>query len=232
MDCDFRHQESVLTLRACSLHALLQHSIHCASRDCTQATPLLASETNRLHSGLGEMLLSQAELGREAGCFQASCQGELFNHVTSMWLFRLQSGLCSPSNISLSLRKTWVLFCFLHPPFAGPASWRKPSWAGLGTRVPGACFFSRIFCTALKMFVTACNRNIHVPFSDSLLCTCTSLQMDSPPPEAAALYPSALSLYGSWLAESRSENPSIIMSDFMEKVRLMHSLLVPMPKCF
>ena len=84
MDCDFRYQESVLTLRVCSLHALLQHSNCRASQDHAHATPFPSSETDTLHSGLGEMLLSQAELAREAGCFQASNQGDLFNHVTSV----------------------------------------------------------------------------------------------------------------------------------------------------
>ena len=84
MDCDFCHQESVLTLRVCSLHALLQHSIHRASRGHAQTTLLLDSETSTLHSGLGEMLLLQAELAREAGCFQVSNQGDLFDHVSSM----------------------------------------------------------------------------------------------------------------------------------------------------
>ena len=40
-----------------------------------------------------------------------------------------------------------------------------------------------------------------------------------------ALYPSALCLYGSWLAETRSENPSVIMDTYLERsVHLMEEL--------
>jgi ataxia telangiectasia mutated family protein len=40
-----------------------------------------------------------------------------------------------------------------------------------------------------------------------------------------SLYPSALCLYGSWLAETRSENPSVIMDTYLERsVRLMEDL--------
>ena len=40
-----------------------------------------------------------------------------------------------------------------------------------------------------------------------------------------ALYPPALCLYGSWLAETRSENPSVIMKNYLEKsVELMEDL--------
>ncbi|KAH3729489.1 hypothetical protein DPMN_055461, partial [Dreissena polymorpha] len=36
-------------------------------------------------------------------------------------------------------------------------------------------------------------------------------------PTAARLYPEALGIYGNWLAETRSENPNIIMEQYMEK---------------
>ena len=36
--------------------------------------------------------------------------------------------------------------------------------------------------------------------------------------EAAILYPQALGLYGSWLAETRSENPNKIIEEYLEKV--------------
>ena len=40
-----------------------------------------------------------------------------------------------------------------------------------------------------------------------------------------ALYPSALCLYGSWLAETKSENPSVIMDTYLERsVHLMEKL--------
>ncbi|CAH3032263.1 unnamed protein product [Porites lobata] len=36
-------------------------------------------------------------------------------------------------------------------------------------------------------------------------------------PEASVLYPQALGLYGTWLAESKSENPNTIIEDYLEK---------------
>ena len=52
-----------------------------------------------------------------------------------------------------------------------------------------------------------------------------SLQLHDPAPSVKALYPSALCLYGSWLAETRSENPSVIMKSYLEKsVHLMEEL--------
>lgn len=48
------------------------------------------------------------------------------------------------------------------------------------------------------------------------------LQLSEASPSVKALYPSALCLYGSWLAETRSENPSVIMKKYLEKsVELM-----------
>lgn len=47
-------------------------------------------------------------------------------------------------------------------------------------------------------------------------------QLVEPPPSVTAIYPSALCLYGRWLAETRSENPSVIMSKYLERsVQLM-----------
>ncbi len=37
----------------------------------------------------------------------------------------------------------------------------------------------------------------------------------------ASLYPPALSLYGSWLADTQSESPSVIMSKYLEKSVVM-----------
>lgn len=43
----------------------------------------------------------------------------------------------------------------------------------------------------------------------------------------STLYPTSLSLYGSWLAETRSKSPSEIISDYLEKsVALMEKLAV------
>uniref|UniRef100_K1QG16 Serine-protein kinase ATM n=1 Tax=Magallana gigas TaxID=29159 RepID=K1QG16_MAGGI len=43
--------------------------------------------------------------------------------------------------------------------------------------------------------------------------------------EAAKLYPRVLSMFGNWLAETHSENPNIIMEDYLEKtVTLLESL--------
>lgn len=51
------------------------------------------------------------------------------------------------------------------------------------------------------------------------------LQLTDPTPSVKALYPSALCLYGSWLAETRSENPSVIMEWYLERsVELMEEL--------
>ena len=51
------------------------------------------------------------------------------------------------------------------------------------------------------------------------------LQLSDPAPSVKALYPSALCLYGSWLAETRSENPSVIMDSYLERsVHLMEEL--------
>lgn len=36
--------------------------------------------------------------------------------------------------------------------------------------------------------------------------------------EATGLYPQALGLYGTWLAESKSENPNTIIENYLEKV--------------
>lgn len=45
--------------------------------------------------------------------------------------------------------------------------------------------------------------------------------------DVAGLYPSSLSLYGSWLAETRSKSPSEIISEYLEKsVALMGELAV------
>ena len=37
-------------------------------------------------------------------------------------------------------------------------------------------------------------------------------------PVAARFYPQALSIYGNWLADTRSENPNVIMENYLEKV--------------
>ena len=37
--------------------------------------------------------------------------------------------------------------------------------------------------------------------------------------EVTELYPQALGLYGTWLAESKSENPNTIIEKYLEKVR-------------
>ena len=37
-------------------------------------------------------------------------------------------------------------------------------------------------------------------------------------PRITDLYPAALGIYGHWLAESRSENPGVIIDDYMEYV--------------
>ena len=36
---------------------------------------------------------------------------------------------------------------------------------------------------------------------------------------AGKFYPQALSIYGNWLADTRSENPNVIMEKYLEKVR-------------
>ncbi len=36
-------------------------------------------------------------------------------------------------------------------------------------------------------------------------------------PDVGCLYPQSLSLYGSWLADTQSESPSVIMSKYLEK---------------
>lgn len=51
------------------------------------------------------------------------------------------------------------------------------------------------------------------------------LKMRSTDKAAARFYPETLSIYGNWLAETRSENPNIIMENYMEKV-IASSLLV------
>ena len=43
------------------------------------------------------------------------------------------------------------------------------------------------------------------------------VQLSQFPPDVVALYPLALSLYGSWLADTQSESPSVIMSKYLEK---------------
>ena len=45
------------------------------------------------------------------------------------------------------------------------------------------------------------------------------LQVHEQSSEASSLYPQALGLYGNWLAESKSENPTTIIEDYLEKVR-------------
>ena len=50
-------------------------------------------------------------------------------------------------------------------------------------------------------------------------------------PSMAELYPAALGIYGHWLAESRSENPGIIIEDYMEHVNI-DSLLLSKPILF
>lgn len=51
------------------------------------------------------------------------------------------------------------------------------------------------------------------------------IQMYQTDSDVASLYPGSLSLYGSWLAETRSKNPSEIISDYLEKsVALMEEL--------
>ena len=43
--------------------------------------------------------------------------------------------------------------------------------------------------------------------------------------DAATLYPASLSLYGNWLAETRSKSPSEVITDYLEKsVALMDRL--------
>lgn len=37
--------------------------------------------------------------------------------------------------------------------------------------------------------------------------------------DAAKFYPQVLSIYGNWLAETRSENPNVIMEEYLEKVQ-------------
>ena len=38
-------------------------------------------------------------------------------------------------------------------------------------------------------------------------------------PVAARFYPQTLNIYGNWLADTRSENPNVIMEKYLEKVR-------------
>ena len=42
--------------------------------------------------------------------------------------------------------------------------------------------------------------------------------MKAASPIAARFYPQALSIYGNWLADTRSENPNVIMEKYLEKV--------------
>jgi ataxia telangiectasia mutated family protein len=40
------------------------------------------------------------------------------------------------------------------------------------------------------------------------------------------LYPQALGLYGSWLAETRSENPNKIIENYLEKVQDLKPIII------
>jgi len=53
------------------------------------------------------------------------------------------------------------------------------------------------------------------------------LQLKSSDHEALRFYPKALSIYGNWLADTRSENPNIIMEQYMEKVGIMFGKRFP-----
>ena len=54
-------------------------------------------------------------------------------------------------------------------------------------------------------------------FLHSLVCLPFLLQL-SIPGNAESVYISGLSMYGSWLDDSRSENPLTIMEDYLEQV--------------
>ena len=50
------------------------------------------------------------------------------------------------------------------------------------------------------------------------VCYCSLFRLQGTNTRASTLYPSALGLYGHWLAETRLENPSFIIENYMEHV--------------
>jgi len=49
-------------------------------------------------------------------------------------------------------------------------------------------------------------------------CVTFMFQLHMTDETASRMYPQALGIYGNWLADTRSENPNIIMEEYMEKV--------------
>jgi len=49
-------------------------------------------------------------------------------------------------------------------------------------------------------------------------CVTFMFQLHMTDETAARMYPQALGIYGNWLADTRSENPNIIMEEYLEKV--------------
>ena len=53
-----------------------------------------------------------------------------------------------------------------------------------------------------------------------------TLQLQDDSIDAAMFYPRVLSIYGNWLAETRSENPNVIMEDYLEKVDCLVFIII------
>ena len=66
------------------------------------------------------------------------------------------------------------------------------------------CSWNHFICSGTPLIRTPC----------FVLCL---LQLSDPPLEVSSLYPSALCLYGSWLAHTHSENPGTIMKSYFEQ---------------
>ena len=52
-----------------------------------------------------------------------------------------------------------------------------------------------------------------------LIFACWFLQLQDDDDDAALLYPKCLGIYGNWLAETRSDNPKVIMEEYLSKVQ-------------
>ena len=56
-------------------------------------------------------------------------------------------------------------------------------------------------------------------YLDKYLMSRFSFQQQTKDTEAALLYAKCLGIYGNWLAETKSENPNVIMGQYLQKVK-------------